>query len=63
MEKIPLYSRLEVLASVLAKGKVLAITEETRKKPPGQGMPTTGNQGVSSVAPGYPTRAQKGVIS
>ena len=37
--------------------------DQRRKKPPGKGMPTPGNQGVSSVAPGDPTRAQKGVIS
>ena len=37
--------------------------DQKRKKPPGKGMPTHGNQGVSSVAPGDPTRAQKGIIS
>ena len=37
--------------------------DQRRKKPPGKGMPTPGNQGVSSVAPGDPTRAQKGIIS
>ena len=35
--------------------------DQRREKPPGKGMPTPGNHRVSSAAPGYPTRAQKGV--
>ena len=31
--------------------------DQKRKKPPGKEMPTPGNQGVSSVSPGDPTRA------
>ena len=34
-----------------------------RRKRGGNGVPTPGNQGVSSTAPGDPTRAQKGIIS
>ena len=37
--------------------------DQRRKNPPGKGMPTPGNQGISSLAPGDPTRVQKGVIS
>ena len=37
--------------------------DQRRKKPLGKGMPTPGNHGISSVAPGDPTRAQKGIIS
>ena len=37
--------------------------DQRRKKPPGKGMPTPGNQGISSVAPVDPARAQKGLIS
>ena len=37
--------------------------DQRRRKPGGKGMPTPGNQGVSSAAPGDPTRAQKGIIS
>ena len=37
--------------------------DQRRRKPPGKGMPTPGNHGVGSVAPGDPTRAQKGIIS
>ena len=36
---------------------------QRRKKSPGKGMPTPGNQGIISVAPGDPSRAQKGVTS
>ena len=32
MEKIPLNTRLEVLASFMVKGKVIAITGETREE-------------------------------
>ena len=63
MEKSPLYSRLEVLASFLEKGKVLAITEETREERNLMERGTNGNQGVNSVAHEDPTRAQKVVIS
>ena len=64
MEKIPLYSRLEVLASFLAKGKVLAITGETREKGKRleRGCLLLVTHGVGSVAPGDPKRAQKEII-
>ena len=62
MEKISLNSRLEDLASFLAKGKVYG-RDQRGRKPPGRGMPTPGNHGVGSVSPGDPTRAQKGKIS
>ena len=37
--------------------------DQRRRKPPGKGVPTPGNHGVGSVAPGDPTGAQKGRIS
>ena len=35
---------------------------QRRKKPPGKGVPTPGNHRVSYLAPGDPTKAQKGLI-
>ena len=60
MEKILLISRLEVLAIFLPKGRVLATMyrrDQRRRKPHGKGMPTPGNHGVGSVAPGDPKAA------
>ena len=37
--------------------------DQRRRKPPGKGIPTPGNHGLVAVAPGDPTRAQKGIIS
>ena len=37
--------------------------DQRRRKPPEKGVPTPGNHGVGSVAPGDPTGAQKGRIS
>ena len=36
--------------------------DQRRRKHHGKGMPTSGNHGVGSVAPGDPTVAQKGII-
>ena len=33
--------------------------DQRRRKPGGKGMPTTGNHGVGSLAPGHSTGAQK----
>ena len=62
MEKILLISRLEIF---LANGRVLETTGETREEGNlvERRLPTPGNHGVGSVAPGDPTGAQKGMIS
>ena len=36
--------------------------DQRRRKPPGNGIPTPGNHGLGSVAPGDPTGGQKGII-